>query len=174
MSKNKTHEYREILNKIKFENEVAAAVAKETLIINNPDILNLEVSFNKSQDDEKKEAGLSPINSNTQTNENMEDEKDNKEPIFLTTWEDTRTGKLLAYSVGFGQMGSKVHDVSHLNISRGEFMAKAVPTILNGSSPKYIEDALEKDFPSQKTYSSFSEYQQHLEADNEPLPSLSI
>ncbi len=172
MSKDKTYEYREKLNKIKFEN--SAAIAEETLIINNQKLLNLKVNFNRSQYDEKEEVEPNPIEINTETNENKENKKDDKEPIFLTTWEDTKTGKLLAYSIGFGQMGSKVHDVSHLNISRDEFMAKAVPTIMNGSSPTAIEDALAKDFPSQQTYASFSEYQQHLNAGNKELPSLRI
>ncbi|KTD23799.1 Uncharacterised protein [Legionella lansingensis] len=92
-----------------------------------------------------------------------EEDKNKKPPIFLTTWEDTSTNKLLAYSISIGGMGSTVHDVSHLNITRSEFMSIAVPLVLSASSSS-VEKLLQDKFPSCRTYASFDEYEKSLQS----------
>ena len=49
--------------------------------------------------------------------------------------------------------------ISHLNITRDEFIANALPIIQGGGSPENIQAALDKEFPSQKIYPGFSSFQ---------------
>lgn len=153
------------LNKKKSE-EAAILMQEQTMLINNQgQTVSLIDNINDNNNEEEDEDELKPMDCmqtnlfSGKENKKREDEEENEPPIFLTTWEDVRTGQLLAYSIGFGQMGNEVHDVSHLNITRDEFMANALPIIQGGGSPENIQAALDKEFPSQKTYPSFSSFQ---------------
>jgi hypothetical protein len=84
-----------------------------------------------------------------------EDKEYKKGLIILTTWREVKTDKLLAFSLGVGRVGEKVHDVSHLNVTRAEFMNIALP-IIQSALPRDIESALTKRFPPRKTYESES------------------
>lgn len=117
----------------------------------------------------KAEAELFTLPDDSDQDKNDQDENDIF-PIILTTWSNRETGQLLAYRIGFGgKVGGTINDVSHLNISRDEFMSKAMPLIMNGSSASSIKGELEESFPAQKTYSKFSEFNSNQVSDNDGL-----
>jgi len=151
------------LNKKKSE-EADILMQEQTMLINQGQTVSLIDNINdnneEEEEDELKPMGCMQTNLfSGKENKKPKDEEENEPPIFLTTWEDPETGQLLSYSIGFGKMGNEVHDVSHLNITRDEFIANALPIIQGGGSPENIQAALDTEFPSQKTYPSFSSFQ---------------
>lgn len=111
----------------------------------------------------RKDMKLSPGNSiRKKQAEEEEEENRKKDSLWLTTWTNRETGKILAFSLGVNGRGTEVHDISHLNLSLDEFMQQAGSIINSSSSYADAKKAIEDKFSasSSNSYSSFDEYEQ--------------